>query len=518
MRDINKTVRTFSFMITATLISKVLGLIRSQLIANYYGQGMEANAFTAASKLPFIFFEIALGAAVTSSFIPVFNDYLKTKDKKSAFRFANNFLNIAVLISIIIAAIGILFSNVLIKLTAAGLDSQTFNMAVKLTQIMFPMMIFAVLAFIFVGILQSFDEFNIPAAISIVSNIILILYFVLFNRSYGIYGLAVAMVVGWMFQMIIQIPFVKKKGYNYKFYINFKSKGIKKVVVIIIPILISTWVQPISDLVNNLLASYIIDGGIATLYYATTLYIIIVGVFTLAVGNLIFPSLSRSGASNEIDQFKKTVGSAVDAIVYFMIPLTIGLMILRVPIIQLLFERGKFDAKATMLTQGPLLFYALGMLGYGIREVMNKSFYALGDSKTPMNIAIIGILFNIVLSVVLSRFMGLEGLALSSSIAMTLIAILLVIRFQKKKFIIWTKSYLLTMFKVLISSLIMGAFALFMKEFMSNFVNVNTFIGLAINTVVTVILSVIVYFITTYLFRLKEPQMAIDMVKQKFMK
>lgn len=518
MRNPTKTVRTFGFMVVATMMGKILGLVRIQLFAKLYGKGLEADAYTAASQIPFIFFQLVLGAAVTSSFIPVFNDILKKKDKKSALRFANNFLNIAILISIVLAMVGVLCSGILIKLVAGGLSGHTYELAVQLTGIMFPMMIFAVIAFVFVGILQSFDEFNIPAAISVVSNIVLIIYLLFFNDTYGITGLAVAMVISWSVQMVVQIPFLKKKGYRYHFVIDFKCDGIKKIMIVILPILISTWVQPISEFVNLNIASFIDKGNVAILGYASKLYLIIVGIFTLAIGNLIYPSLARSSVVNQVDQFRKTLASGISAIIYIMLPLTIGLIILRIPLVTLLYQRGKFDVESTMLTQDLLLYYSIGMVGYGIKEVMNKAFYAIDEAKITMRIAVVGILVNIILSIVLSKFMKLSGLALSSAISVILIAVLLLIYFRKKHANLVQKADLINLIKIIISAVFMGILTIISFNIMKEVVGYDSSLKMLLTTVITTLVGCIVYFGFTLLLRVEQSMIFIRIVLSRIKK
>ena len=237
-----KAVRAATMMMIITLVGKILGLIRDTMLAANYGISMEANAFQTASRIPRVFFDAIFASAISASFIPIFNENLEKKGKKSAFEFSNKFITLIAIVTVILTLVGIVFSSELSALFAPKYDTETMLLTSKLLKIMFPTVVFTGIAYSFVGILQSFDEFTIPAALSIVSNGIIILYYIFFNDSLGIYGLSFALLLGWAMQAIMQIPSLIKKGYRYKFSLGFrKDDSIKKVLVLMLPVMISTW-------------------------------------------------------------------------------------------------------------------------------------------------------------------------------------------------------------------------------------------------------------------------------------
>ncbi len=516
MSNTNKAVKTVSFMIFATLAAKVLGLVRDMLLAQSYGTGMEANAFLAASRIPLLFFDIGLGAAIASTFIPVFNEYLESGDKKKAIHFSNQFVNIVLLITGLLSIIGIVFAKQFATIIAPGFDEQTYLLTVQLIKILFPMIIFTGLAFSLVGILQSFNEFNVPASISLVSNLTIILYFVFLNQKFGIYGLAVTMVVAWSLQVVVQIPALIKKGYTYKLTVSFRSEGIKKVALLALPILVSTWVQPINAMVNINLASFLSEGSVAALDYANKLYIIVVGVFTYALANFIFPSLSRMSASENREQFVALMKTALRTVIYFISPMMIGFILLRVPLIKLVYERGAFDSASTQLTSTALLFYSMGMLAFAIQDIMNKGFYALQDASTPMKIAVGGISLNILLSFVFVKLVGtgIGGLALAASIAAIVISGSLLYTMHRKlgKFI---DTELMKYFiKVLFSTGVMGIIVYFVKLFLPVQLG-YTIIGKVVYLMIPVCTGVLAYGIITYILGIQEARIAVGLIKDK---
>lgn len=515
MLNVNNAVKTVSFMMFATLAAKILGMVRDILLASYYGTGSEAVAFLTASRIPLLFFDIGLGAAIASTFIPVFNQYLQNDGKEKAIEFSNHFVNIVLLITGVLTLLGIIFARQFVNLVAPGLDDNTYLLTVELTKILFPMIIFTGLAFSFVGILQSFNEFNIPASISLVSNIIIIVYFVLFNKVFGIYGLAVAMLIGWSVQVIVQIPALIKKGYSYRPKISFMNEGIRKVSILALPVLVSTWVQPINAMVNIRLASWLNEGqAVAALDYANKLYIIIVGVFTYALTNLIFPSLSRMSASDKREEFSKLLNTALRSVVYFITPMMVGFIILRVPLIELIYKRGAFDNSSTELTSTALLFYSIGMLGFAIHEIMNKGFYAMHDAKTPMKIAAGGITLNILLSVFFVRYLnaGIGGLALAASIASITISSMLLFVMNKKVYGFINNKTGLYFLQIVFSAVIMGIIVYITYGILGSFLG-NTLFQRAILLLVPAAIGALTYLGVTVLLKVEETQKGINMLK-----
>ena len=215
--------RTISIVMIIALVGKVLGLYRDHLLAVYYGTGMAANAFNTASRIPRVFFDAVFASAISACFIPVFSEYLTRKGREPAFRFAGCFITVMGLLSAVLSVLGILFAGPLVSLFADGYDAQTAELAVSLTRVMFPTVLFTGVAFSFVGVLQSLGEFNVPALISVVSNLVIILYYLTLDQQFGIYGLAVAFLVGWFLQAAVQVPSLRRLGFRYIFDTNFTA-------------------------------------------------------------------------------------------------------------------------------------------------------------------------------------------------------------------------------------------------------------------------------------------------------
>lgn len=458
-------IKTFAFMFSAIFLAKVLGLIRNIVFANFYGTGFEATAFFTASRIPLQLLDMSLGAAISSTFIPIFNEFLQKDGKKRAFQFANNFLNVIIVISLAFTILGIIFAPQIVSLIAPDLDIQTSSLTVELIKILFPIMLFTAVAYVFVGFLQSMDEFKIPSIISVSANGVLILYLAIFNDKFGVKGAAIAMLIGWGTQILVQIPTVIKKGFKYKFTINFKDEGLKKIIKLALPILISTWVQPINNIISIRLASGLQEGqAVSALEYAYNLYLIIVGVFSYTLSNIIFPELSKLTADNNKSMITEILNKSIKVSLFFIIPMATGIGTLSNEIIKIIYERGEFTATSTYLTGGALMYYSIGMLGYGIMEILNKAFYAMQDSKTPMKISVIAIVMNLVLSVILVNTMDYLGLPLAASITSIFTAFIMVYMINKKMHGITDKNTVNELIKTLVASIIMGVVVCIVKR------------------------------------------------------
>jgi len=514
MLNVKNLLRTAGFMIIATLLAKLAGMYRDILFASLFGTGSDAQAYLTASRIPLLFFDITLGAAVSAAFIPVYNGYIEEKRSEDARIFANSFITLVFVITGILCILGMVFSGPIVNLIGNDLDAQTKETASKLVIVLFPSMIFTALAYSVAGLLQSLGEFNIPAAISLVSNGFMVVFLLAFGSKLGIYGVSVAMLIAWSFQLIIEIPALIKKKYRFRPTLSLKNEGIRKSARLALPILISSWVQPINTTINIYLASGLSGGqAVPALDYANKLYIILVGVLTYAISNLIFPSLSRAAESDDKTDFKEISKSALRIVCAVILPVMALFLILSTPLVRLVYERGEFTSESTMLTASALMFYSIGMLGFGVQEIANKIFYSTKDGKTPMYVAMGGITINIILSFVLVRGLsfGLQSLAFSASVASTLIGATLVFIINKKHKIL-DKKFTLNFLKLLICAIVMGIVVFFLSNGISFPENL---MGNILSLIVPGGIGIIVYFVLLVVLKTEEFKDIMNIVKSK---
>jgi len=417
--------KTVSFMLVMVLLSKILGQVREMMIASIYGGSVQSAAFYAASILPLNLFDIVFASAVTSSFIPVYNTYLEKSGEAEGDKFASAFINLVLLCSIVLSAVLMVFASPFVSVVSYGLTGETRQLAVSLTIIMMPVMIFASLAFSFVGILQSKGEFNIPAVMSLVLNIAMVLYLCFFNDKFGVTGLSYTLVIGWLLQFLLQLPAAIKKGFKYQ--LIFWHKGVKTVFLLALPIMAGTWLQPITAIINNAFASSLDNNlkAISSLNYANKLYFIVPSVFTMSITNYIFPRLSKQAVNEDKSEYVNTLRVAFKIIFLCLIPITAVLVSLRTPIIEVVYKRGEFGEEDLYLTAGIFMYYSLGILFFGLTDLFNKAFYSRKSAIIPAVTAGTAILLNIALSYILKGKLEVFGLALSSSLTALYISVVL---------------------------------------------------------------------------------------------
>lgn len=498
MNEGKKLLKTASFMALATFLAKACGLVRESLITAFFGVGTTVDAYFAASQLPTTLFDMVIGGVISASFIPVFNGIYQKENKEQAMSFANKFIGMILTATVLLSVFGIAFSKELIcGIIAPDFSAQTAELAAQLSKIMFPMVIFTGLAFSFVGILQSFGEFNIPAIMSLVSNVAVILYFPLFSRKFGIYGLSVMILISWSLQVIIQIPSLKKFGYRFAPRLDFRDKNIRQALALALPMLISTWVQPLYSLVNTRLASGA-DGVVSVLNCSNRLYLVMTGVFSFVVTNLIFPSLSRSAAADKDDEAKKLVVGSLKAITLVIVPVMICFILLSEDIIGIIYEHGLFSHDKTIITAGTLSCYSLGMIGLAYNEIMSKTFFSMKNSKTPMVSALISMAANILLAYLLYSRIGVYGLAFATAGGSTVNAVCNFIAYRVQKGRLFAKGDLADIVKTFAAGALMAITVLFAARFTAGSFAKDT-IGYIIHGALSGVAGTAVYLISAYL-------------------
>ncbi len=510
------TIKTVGLMMAITLVGKVLGLVRDMLLGHNFATGAVSTAFLTASRIPRIFFDAIFASAISSSFIPVFNEYLQKGGKKEAYRLSNAFITVIVLFTVLISGLGIAFSDQITALMADGFDAETAQLCSSLLKILFPTIIFTGVAFSTVGILQSLGEFNIPAALSVASNGVVILYYVFLCDKFGIYGLAAAFLIGWASQAVIQIPSLLKRGYIYR--PSLRHEGLKKVFLLMLPVMVSTWIQPINLAVSTKFASHIFSGSaVSAIEYANTLYTMVAGILVLSIANVVFPELSRLTGDGDRSEFGSLVSSSMRSMLFLLIPMTAGLMLLARPIIRLLYEWGQWDAFSTDITSRALVFLSTGMIGYGIQNILSRVFYAEQNGRIPLITGLVSILLNVVLCAVLSPVMDVAGLALASSVSSTVSALLLLIPAGRRCSGIITAKFWLDLLKMALCAVVMCA-AVWGVKLLASDIAGDGVAGRTIAVLLPAVTGAAVYFAAAFILRVPEMRSVISSAAKKLRK
>ncbi|HEV8194432.1 MAG TPA: murein biosynthesis integral membrane protein MurJ, partial [Ktedonobacterales bacterium] len=409
---------------SATLLSRALGLGRTTLFAATFGNTDNADAFTNAFLLPDTIFSIVAGGALASAFIPVFAEYMIDKrDKKTAWHLASSALNLTLLVLVVVAGLGIIFADPLVHLTMPaffGTGDQRGPIIVHLTRIMLLQPIFLGGATVAIAILQARQSFVLPALGQVVYTASLIAGILasqadarwhIFGGNLGLNGPALGVVAGAVFQLLIQLPGLVQAKMKYRFSFDLFHPGIKEMIALMVPRLLNAVILYVSVGVNRYLLSILNDTG-ATYGYVTAFSLILLptGIFGMAVSQAAFPTLAAYVAAGQLDRLTSAVTRTIRGITYLAVPSSFGMMVLAEPITRVVIGHGQeVDLSKLYLTYVPLIFFGIGLAGLSLVEILTRSFYALHNTRTPVQLSILQFMFGIGLSLMLLVPMGSGG-------------------------------------------------------------------------------------------------------------
>lgn len=499
-------------LMIATIIAKVLGFGRELVLASSYGASMYSDAYLTAMNIPVVIFTI-IGTTLGTVLIPMYFEVNSDLGEKKALNFTNNVFNIVIMICILLAILGFIFTEQLVKVFAMGFEGETLKVAIDFTRITIIGIVFTGLSYVMTAYLQIKNNFTVPGLISVPKNIIIIASIIL-SVKYNPYIMIWGTLIGISTEFLFQLPFAIKSGYKYQPYINIKDKYIKKMSWLIGPVLIGVAVNQINTMVDRTLASTLVEGSISALNYANKLNGFVMAMFITSVAAVIYPMLSKLSSEDNKEKFTSSVVQSINSVILLVIPISVGAIVLATPIVKLLFQRGEFDARATSMTAIALIMYSIGMVAFGLRDILSKVFYALQDTKTPMINGAIAMIMNIVLNIILVKYLQLAGLALATSISAIVCIFLLFGSLKKKIGYFGQDKIMKTTIKSIVSAAIMGVVTYFAYDIVSNLLGIG-FIKEAVSLAISVAIGAITYGILVVVLKVDEINIMTDMVKKK---
>lgn len=499
--------KTALLIMIITILSKVFGFLREITLSYLYGASNISDAYLISITIPSVIFGF-VAAGLGAGYIPMYSKILQNDGEAEAERFTSNLINIIIVICTIIIFAGLLFTDQIVKLFAFGFEGETLALTVQFTKISLLAIYFTGIVAIFSGYLQIKGNYIIPALIGLPLNFFIIMSIII-SPSTNILVLALGYIIAVASQVLLMIPYMRKNKYKYKMTFDLKDNYIINMAHIALPIILGVSVNQINVLVDRTIASQIAVGGISALNYADRLNGFVQGIFVLSIATVIYPVISKMAAQKDMMRFKKSLAEAITGINLLVIPATVGFMVFAVPIISVLFRRGEFDNQAVLMTSYALFFYSIGMAGFGLRDILSRAFYSMQDTKTPMINASIGMLLNIILNIILSKYMGIGGLALATSIAATFTTFLLFVNLRRKIGPFGMKQISISFLKVLFASLIMGLFAKLSFDYLTTTLSQNLSLLVAIGV------GVVLYFVIIYFMRIDDVDVIVGAIKRQ---
>lgn len=502
----------------AMALSRLFGYVRDVVIYTNFGQDFRTDAYNAAFSIPDFLYYLLVGGALSSAFIPVFSSYLATDQEEDGWQVVSTIFNIVMVLMLIGITLGLIFTPQLIALLVPGFTDKAFDLTVLLTRVMFAQSFFMALNGISQGILHSYKHFFAPALGSVLYNLGIIIIGILLVDKIGILGFSIGVVVGAMLNFLVQIPVLLKIGIKYKPIVNLKHPGVKKIFTLILPVFIGLSVTHLNLFVNQYLASSLSYGMISALRAAQRIMQLPIGVFAIAVALAVFPTLTGHAARKEEKEFKATMSLGVRTVIFITLPAAVGLIALRVPIVRAMFQQGEFTAANTEATAYALLFYSLGLIGYSAQQVLNRAFYALQDTKSPVTIGIVTIIINIVLNFILIKPLGHGGLALAYSIAGLVNMVLLLYYLRKKIGHIDGREMLRSFAKTFAASIFMGIIVYFTVYLFELNFGVQSKVLQITEVLLGVGVGALVYIVLVSRMKMEEASIAMGILMRRFRK
>ncbi len=523
MSENHKIAKAASIIGTGTLLSRILGFLRDMVIANFFGAGMAADAFFVAFRIPNLWRRLVGEGSLTISFIPVYTEYLTKGSEEESREVTHIAFTVAGITLLCLTIFGVLFSPVLIRLIAPGWGFsatpeklQKFQLTVTLSQTMFPYLFFMGLFALCMGILNSLRHFFAPAFAPIFLNVSIIASVFLLSPVFEkpVFALAVGVLAGGVIQFLFQIPFLIKKRISFRFNFSYRHPAIKRIGLLMVPGLIGTAVYQINVFIDTIFASLLPEGSVSYLFFADRLMEFPLGIFGIAIGMASLPSLSALASQGKMDEWKETLSFTFRLVSFISVPAMVGLIALKTPIINLLFQRGQFDYHATIMTAKALLFYSVGLWAIaGVRTVV-PAFYSLQDTWTPLKIALICLGANVIFNSILIYPMKHAGLALATSLSSTLNLILLFRKLGPKLGSIDLRKNVQSLLKIFFCSLLMG-FAAYIVCSFGNWTVTGNIVQKVLLLGAGIVVGLGVYFFCSYWMKNEEMIFLLKMVRRK---
>ncbi len=504
----NKYLNIVFILFLINIASKLTGILRESFIAKGFGVSQQIDAYNIAIIIPFLLFSL-IGPAISTTLIPILSEIFETQGKKKMFDFANNVINIVMIFTSFLCCIGLCFPNFFVELLAPGFDENTKNIAINLTSISIINVLFIGLNYGFIAILNVLGEFTSTSLTGLMLNIPIIIY-IFFQSNYDITHLMIFTMIGYGLQIICHIPFLFKHQYQYRFIIDFKNPNIKKMILLVVPILVGIGINQLNVIVDRVMASGLQDGVISSMNYANKANDIMYTLFSSSIVVIIFPILSKS--ANKCDNYKEFSTNLLNfekLTLLIMLPITFLILYLREDILTVLYKYGAFDNEALELTLKAFYFLSFSTIFYSLRDIYNKGLLSMQDTKSSMINTSIGMIVNIVLNLFTVKKLGIIGLSLSTTFS-AMVTCLLLRRsiFKKINNLNQIKFKKIEFFKVILSTLIMAIILILIDTFIIG--DLNSFFNVLING----ILAGAIYLFILYLLKIEE----INYIREIFIK
>lgn len=479
-----------------TLFSKVLGLVRELIFGYFLGTSATKDIYVMATLVPLLLSSFILNS-VTAAFIPRFNAVRKEGGIKAARNFTANVSNILGLVSLVIIGLVVIFAEPIASFLARGWEGEIISETALYIRIVVIAILPIAFTSAFSGYLNVHDDFFSPSITVAINNVVLIIFCFIAALTGQWLLLPIGYTLAYFAQYIHYLPALRKTGYRHRPIFE-RNKELKTFFLLAAPILLSVAATDLAQIVDKMIATALFEtGSVSSMDYASKLITMVSGIIIASGVTAVYPKLSKLVQEKKEEDYHREVASSMESIYFFVIPVVVGMFILAEPIIQVIFERGAFDRASTILTGGLLRFYSLSLLGETIYILITRVFYSINDTKTPIRIMFVQVLFDIPLNFILSDLIGINGLALSSSIGMMAAGVYAIYCYKRRFPAAQLKSAITGLIKIMLAAAIMGLVVLLLWSLSTN---TNVYIRISLVT----LLALVIYFTVAYVLQVQE--------------
>lgn len=490
----------------ASLVSRVVGLVRERVFTTTFGAGDIFDAFVAAFRVPDFIFNLIVIGALSAAFIPMFTDKLvkQKKNQAEAFDFAVSVFNIIMVVVGVLSVAYAVFAPWIVPLITPGFAGEKLELTIRLSRIMALQPMLLGVSFVFSGVLNSFKRFVAYALAPILYNIGIIFGVLVLVPSMGVAGIGWGVVLGALLHLLVQLPSVLHVGWRWKPVFLSSSKDLKKLWRMMIPRVVGLGAQQVNLLVVTILGSGLLAGSIAAFHLANNIQHLPIGIFGIAFAQAAFPTLAEHISREQRKPFLNTLTKSFRYILFFVIPVSVFFFLLRAQIVRVLFGDGAFDWEDTILTFETFGYLAISIFAQATIPLLTRAFYAQQDTKTPVAISVVSMVINVFLALYLAPFMGVQGLALAFSIAaiVQLVLLLGTLHWQLRGFN--DKEVLGSLLRIVTATILAAVVVQVLKYPVAQVVDMERFWGVFVQLVVTFTGGVITYLGLCWLFKSDE--------------
>lgn len=499
-------------------ISRILGFVRDISVSSMFGISWQADAYTAAFTIPDLIYFALVGGGLSSAFIPVFSSYLATDQDEDAHVMASTILNIVAIASMVLIAIGMVFTPQLIDIMVEFKHenaAEATALTIVLTRLMFAQCFFMCLAGISQGILQCYKEFTVPALGAVVYNIAIIVIGILLAQHIGIAGFTIGVVVGAALNLLLQIRSMRQYGFSYKLTLNLRHPGVKKFFLLFLPVVLGLSMNELNLLVSQRLASGLGGGVVYALKQAQRIMMLPVGIFAAAIGLSVFPTMTSHVARGEMKEYKQNLTMGLRTVIFITLPASVGLIALSHPVVRAMYQQGAVTTVQIELVSVILVYYCIGVVGYGAQQILNRGFYAVQDTKSPVLINVFVLLFNIIISIILVGPFTYRGLAMAYSLSGLLSMLVLGVALRFKIGQYGGKALAKSALQSIIASAVMGVAVYFVANGLEQILDLSSKLMQVLQVGIGITVGVVVYAAMAIVMRMEEAQQVLRIVKRK---